>query len=88
MIFVRFRASVHRSARHRSSSPHGNVRLSLLCAALFAAVACCASLAFADEPYARSRDYDLQHSKIVLRFDVPQKQVIGEVTHTLSILSS
>jgi aminopeptidase N len=43
-------------------------------------------LAFADEPYARSRDYDLQHSKIVLRFDVPQKQVIGEVTHTLSIL--
>ena len=23
----------------------------------------------ADEPYARSRDYDLQHSKIALRFD-------------------
>ena len=40
----------------------------------------------ADEPYARSRDYDLQHSKIVLRFDVDQKKVIGEVTHTLSIL--
>ena len=40
----------------------------------------------ADEPYARSRDYDLQHSKIVLRFDVDQKKVIGEVTHTLSVL--
>ena len=40
----------------------------------------------ADEPYARSRDYDLQHSRIVLRFDVDQKKVIGEVTHTLAIL--
>ncbi len=40
----------------------------------------------ADEPYARTRDYDLQHSKIVLRFDVDQKKVIGEVTHTLSII--
>ena len=27
----------------------------------------------ADEPYARSKDYDLQHSKIVLKFDVEQK---------------
>src|SRR5713226_5056740 len=40
----------------------------------------------ADEPYARSRDYDLQHSKIVLRFDLDQKKVLGEVTHSLSIL--
>jgi aminopeptidase N len=40
----------------------------------------------ADEPFARSRDYDLQHSKIVLRFDLDQKKVIGEVTHSLSIL--
>src|SRR5712691_2566314 len=40
----------------------------------------------ADEPYARSRDYDLQHSKIALRFDLDQKKVIGEVTHSLSIL--
>jgi aminopeptidase N len=42
----------------------------------------------ADEPYARSRDYDLQHSKIVLRFDVGQKKVIGDVTHSLSILKN
>src|SRR5579863_10613363 len=40
----------------------------------------------ADEPYARSRDYDLEHSRIVLRFDVSQKSVIGDVTHSLSIL--
>jgi aminopeptidase N len=41
----------------------------------------------ADEPYARSRDYDLQHSRIALRFDLDQKKVIGEVTHTLTILN-
>src|SRR5580704_12266636 len=40
----------------------------------------------ADEPYARSRDYDLEHSRIALRFDVSQKSVIGDVTHSLSIL--
>jgi aminopeptidase N len=40
----------------------------------------------ADEPYARSRDYDLQHSKIALRFDLEQKKILGEVTHSLAIL--
>ena len=40
----------------------------------------------ADEPYARARDYDLQHSRIALRFDVEHKKVIGDVTHSLSIL--
>jgi aminopeptidase N len=40
----------------------------------------------ADEPYARTRDYDLQHSKIVLRFDTDQKKVIGDVTHTVVTL--
>jgi aminopeptidase N len=40
----------------------------------------------ADEPYARNRDYDLQHSKIALRFDVEHKKVIGDVTHSVSIL--
>jgi len=44
------------------------------------------SLLRADEPYARTRDYDLQHSRIALRFDVEQKKVLGEVTHSLSIL--
>src|SRR6266581_413212 len=40
----------------------------------------------ADEPYARSRDYDLQHSKIALRFDLDQRKVLGEVTPSVSIL--
>jgi aminopeptidase N len=39
----------------------------------------------ADEPYARSRDYNLEHSRIELRFDTAQKKVIGDVTHTVSI---
>src|SRR5215472_9545094 len=40
----------------------------------------------ADEPYARSKDYDLQHSKVVMRFDIGQKKVIGDVTHTVAVL--
>jgi aminopeptidase N len=40
----------------------------------------------ADEPYARNRDYDLQHSRIALRLDLDQKKVFGDVTHTLTIL--
>src|ERR1700731_4652137 len=39
-----------------------------------------------DEPYARSRNYHFQHSKIALRLDPDQKKVLGEVTHSLSIL--
>jgi aminopeptidase N len=39
----------------------------------------------ADEPYARSKDYDLQHSKVVLKFDLEQKKVIGDVTHTINL---
>src|ERR1700743_3748565 len=40
----------------------------------------------ADEPYARTRDYDLQHSKISLKFDIDHRKVIGDVTHSVSIL--
>jgi len=40
----------------------------------------------ADEPYARSKEFDLQHSKIALQFDVEQRKVIGDVTHNLTIL--
>jgi aminopeptidase N len=50
------------------------------------ALLCGTALVRADEPYARSKDYDLQHSKIVLRFDLDQKKVIGDVTHTVSLL--
>src|SRR5271154_4238982 len=82
MIFVPRKPSAIRKSFHALSSFHGL----LACAALLVSLACSISPAFADEPYARSRDYDLQHSKIVLRFDTAQKQVIGDVTHTLAIL--
>jgi aminopeptidase N len=42
--------------------------------------------AWGDEPYARSKDYDLQHSRIALKFDVEKRKVIGDVTHSLAIL--
>src|SRR3984957_21019148 len=45
-----------------------------------------AGLLRADEPFARSKDYDLQHSKIALRFQPEQKKVIGDVTHSLALL--
>ncbi len=55
----------------------------VLCVLLIAGSQICL---WADEPYARSRDYDLQHSKVTLRFDLEQRKVIGEVTHTVSPL--
>jgi aminopeptidase N len=57
----------------------------LVVAAVLAIVAASLQLR-ADEPYARARDYDLQHSRIALRFDLEQKKVLGDVTHSLSIL--
>jgi aminopeptidase N len=53
---------------------------------VLALLATFAAHARADEPYARSRDYDLQHSKIALRFDLDQKRIFGDVTHSLVIL--
>jgi len=61
-------------------------RGAFLALAALPAILIAGSQLFADEPYARSRDYDLQHSKIALRFDLEQKKVLGEVTHSLSIL--
>lgn len=40
----------------------------------------------ADEAFARTRDYDLEHSKISLRFSTEERKVTGDVIHTLSIL--
>jgi aminopeptidase N len=59
-----------------------------LIVALMAVGILLAMRARADEPYARSREYDLQHSRIALKFDVEQKKVIGEVTHTVSVLKN
>src|SRR5258705_10603027 len=61
-------------------------RRTILTLVALAVVASVSVHSYADEPYARHRDYDLQHSKIALRFDVEQKKVIGDVTHTLVIL--
>src|SRR5216684_466033 len=65
---------------------HHRSRPAFLALATLLAIFIAAPQLPADEPYARSRDYDLQHSKIALRFDLDQKKVIGEVTHSLSIL--
>ncbi len=45
-----------------------------------------AQWARADEPFARSRDYDLQNARIELRFDLDHRQVTGQVTHTVTTL--
>jgi len=58
------------------------VSVLLLCAALGARAL------RADEPYAPSRDYDLQHSRIQLQFDVDHRKVIGDVTHRVAILKA
>src|SRR5712664_2084951 len=62
------------------------IRWTIFTLAAIAALAVASMHLRADEPYALNRDYDLQHSKIALRFDVDQKKVIGDVTHTLAIL--
>src|ERR1700678_2941211 len=62
----------------------------LVPAALCTVLLSLASLLFpllgrADEPYARSRDYDLRNVKTHLWFDTDQRKVRGEVTHSLSM---
>lgn len=65
----------------------GIIAAALRLAPILAFAACAAQFtARADEPYARSRDYDLQHSKIVLHFDLSERKVIGDVTHKVAIL--
>lgn len=40
----------------------------------------------ADRAYSPTREYDLQNVHVALRFDVDQREVIGDVTHSLSAL--
>jgi aminopeptidase N len=68
-----------------NTASHRRRGIFLVAAAMLAILAVSLQLR-ADEPYARARDYDLQHSRIALRFDLEQKKVLGEVTHSLSIL--
>src|SRR5580693_8410094 len=68
------------SGRFRPLLPAGMCALFLSLALLLPV------LASADEPYARSKDYDLQNVKTHLWFDVEQKKVRGEVTESISML--
>jgi len=70
---------------HCKAKLRGGRRTILAFAAMLAILS--APLHFrADEPYARSREYDLQHSKMVFHFDIEQRKVLGDVTHSLTIL--
>ena len=71
-----------RTKNSRKQARHGSA-LAIVCVL---AIVFLALHLRADEPYARTRDYDLQHSRIALRFDLDQKKVIGDVTHTLTML--
>jgi aminopeptidase N len=71
--------------------PRSTWQRAALCAALGAAAAIAAILLLpakgrADEPYARSRDYDLQHVKTHLWIDFDHKSFRGEVTHSIEML--
>ncbi|HEY0702042.1 MAG TPA: M1 family aminopeptidase [Candidatus Acidoferrales bacterium] len=55
------------------------------CALVLAAALLLPLMSRADEPYARSRDYDLRNVKTHLWFDTDQRKVRGEVTHSLSM---
>ena len=58
----------------------------VLAGMLLALAAMFAGSARADRPYAPSREYHLQNVRVSLRFDIDQRKVFGEVTHTISAL--
>ena len=70
----------------RSAPKMARTRATTLVGLVLAIVAIFAAAARADRPYAPSRDYHLQNVRVSLRFDLDQRKVIGEVTHTLSPL--
>ena len=64
--------------RHRSAHLAAGGRRRIQWAALLLALlAVLVPAAFADQPYAPSRDYDLMHARIELRFNVDQRQGDG-----------
>jgi len=58
----------------------------LAVAAILVAVLAIAGAGRADQPFAPSRDYDLEHSTIRLAFDAEQRKVIGDVAHRIAML--
>jgi aminopeptidase N len=55
----------------------------VVCALALLAVSIVTVPACADEPYARTRDYDLQNVRVHLRFDLDQRKVMGEANESL-----
>ncbi|MFZ3214588.1 MAG: M1 family aminopeptidase [Candidatus Acidiferrales bacterium] len=70
----------HGSGRARPFVP------AALCAALLSLALLIPARGRADEPYARSRDYDLQNVKTHLWFDTDERKIRGEVTHSIVML--
>jgi aminopeptidase N len=58
----------------------------LLCGALLISALIISNAARGDEPYARSRDYDLQNVRTHLWFDLGQRMIHGEVNESVSAL--
>ncbi len=65
---------------------HSSHSAAAVCCMLFLAALAIPSAGRADEPYARSRDYDLQDLRTHLWFDAEQRQVRGEVTESVAAL--
>ncbi len=62
------------------------ISLVKFCAMLLALALLIPVIGRADEPYAPSRDYDLQNVRTHLWFDVERKSFRGEVTHSVAVL--
>src|SRR5580704_5012575 len=56
------------------------------CAAVLSLALLISAPGRADEPYARSRDYDLQNVRTHLWFDTDNRKIRGEATETISAL--
>ena len=69
-----------------ASQHQGHASAAIGCALLLAAALAIPSAGRADEPYARTRDYDLQDIRTHLWFDIEQRQVRGEVTESVAAL--
>jgi len=70
----------------QASQHQGHASAAIWCALLLAAALAIPSAGRADEPYARTRDYDLQDIRTHLWFDIEQRQVRGEVTESVAAL--
>jgi aminopeptidase N len=70
----------------QASHHRRHVTAAVYCPLLLLAALAIPSAGRADEPYARSRDYDLQDIRTHLWFDVEQRQVRGEVTESIAAL--